>query len=133
MSQVEGKDWASGLAEVARKLEGCRSGATTCDAQAHDGLVQLVNLNEAHARKCLEASQATAEVLSAKQDHERASLGLQNKRCAQVSSLGFMVWHASASEQQRQCRLQRTNISQSDRSQCSHDQTSISFAAAAAQ
>lgn len=83
-ASMESVDWTQKLAHLAEGLlqHNKNDVAAYAATAAGQGLVQLLHLNETHAATCLRVREATKAVLDARREHEKQSLGLQNKRYA---------------------------------------------------
>ena len=88
MAEVDGPAVAQELVRLANDVSEAGASANTDKLAPHikDGLIRLMQVNEAYAAQCQRANDAAADVVKAKEAHERESLGLQNKKCATLTA-----------------------------------------------
>jgi hypothetical protein len=75
------------LAEEMKSLaQSIGDAATSSDQETlqvlvKSGLILLARLNKAHTTRCIEAGEASAQVVQRKLKHEAESFAFQNKKC----------------------------------------------------
>jgi hypothetical protein len=75
---------AEELSSLARSIGNAASSSDQEMVQGHikSGLILLARLNKAYATRCIEAGEASAQVVQRKLKHEAESIAYQNKKCA---------------------------------------------------